>query len=373
MNETVGFPGLLTSLTGVINDNLAVYLRGTLSLFILTFSLPSIIINIINVYIFINTRVTDSITVCFLALAAADLCSMLLLTAMALCSFFVVISVSWSSNLDIIVFVLAGVYGLTTDYSSAVTTYIALQRGICVALPFVARTLFTKKKSLKVITAIFIFLMLCALPRMLSFRVVKSRHQGTNSSAVLMILFLQSWVVTDDFYLIFVKAVLFCLEYLIMILCAAAIFVGMRSSIELKNSSSASSKFENHRNINNQSGSAKHPQNEGEENADTKEKVGEERTTGKKGSSKEAVVVKQSLLVVLIQVICTTPRVSVCLYQFFEPRFEVGKEYNNLFYVVYLGINVVDSINAFLNFFVYFRFNSKFRNHFRSIFNLSGG
>ncbi|GFO30105.1 chemosensory receptor c [Plakobranchus ocellatus] len=369
MNETVGVPGSFTSLSGIINDNLAMYLRGTLSLLILAFSLPSIIMNIINVFIFINTRVTDSITVCFLALAAADLCSMLLLASMALCSFFVVISVSWSSSLDVINFLISGIYGLSTDFSSAITTYIALQRGLCVALPFMARTFFTKDKSVKVITAILICLMLCALPRMFLIRVVKSKQWGTNSSAVLMVSFLESWVIADRFYLIFTRTALVFLEYFTMILCAAAIFVGMRSSIELKNSSSISSKFENHRNINKQSGSAKHPQNEGEGNADAKEIGGEVGKTGEKRASKETVVVKQSLLVVLIQVICTTPRVTVCLYQFFEPRFVIGKQYNNLFFVVFAGLNVVDSVNAFLNFFVYFRFNPKFRNHFKSIFN----
>ncbi|GFN94048.1 chemosensory receptor c [Plakobranchus ocellatus] len=373
MNETGGLTRSLTSLTGIIKDNLSLYLRGTTSLLILTFSLPSIIINIINVFIFINTRVTDSITVCFLTLAAADLCSMLLLTVKALCSFFVAMSVSWSSSLDIISFSLGGIYSLSSDFSSAVTTYIALQRGLCVALPFMARILFTKNKSLKAITAIFIFLMLCALPRMLSFRVVKSRHRvGTNSSAVLIISFLESWVVADGFYLIFVKTVLVCLEYCTMILCAAAIFVGLRSSIELKYSSSASSKFENHRNIHNQSGSGKHAENiKREGNLDAKDVGRKVCKTEKKRESKETAVVKQSLLVVLIQVICTTPRVTVCLYQFFEPRFQIGKQYHNLFYVVYLGMNVVDSINAFLNFFVYFRLNSKFRNHFKLVFKTS--
>ncbi|GFO02609.1 chemosensory receptor c [Plakobranchus ocellatus] len=312
MNETVGLPVLFTSLRGIINDNLAVYLRGLLQLLILTFSLPSIIMNIINVFIFINTRVTDSITVCFLALAAADLCSMLLQTVKSLCSF-VAISASGNSDLDIVVFIIASMYGFTSDISSAIITYIALQRGLCVALPFMARTFFTKNKSLKVISAILIFLMLCHLPRMILLRVVKSRHQGTNSSAFLMILFLPGWDIVDGFYLIFVKTVLACLQYCTMILCAAAIFVGMRSSIELKNSSSASSKFKNHRNINKQFGSAKHPQNEGEENADAKEIGGEVGKTEKKRDSKETAVVKQSLLVVLIQVICTTPRViMVC-------------------------------------------------------------
>ncbi|GFO26784.1 chemosensory receptor c [Plakobranchus ocellatus] len=153
-----------------------------------------------------------------------------------------------------------------------------------------------------------------------------------------------------------------------MILCAVAIFVGMRSSIELKNSSSASSKFENHRKIHNQSGSAKHPDSKGEENVLANDIGGEVGKTEKKRDSKEALVVKQSLLVVLIQLICTTPRMIVSFYKFLEPRFEVGRQFNNLLYVVYLGINVFDSINAFLNFFVCFRFNSRFRNHFKSIF-----
>ncbi|GFO26788.1 chemosensory receptor c [Plakobranchus ocellatus] len=297
MNETVGLPVVFTSLRGIINDNLAVYLRELLHILILTFSLPSIMLNIINVFIFINTRVTDSITVCFLALAAADLCSMLLQTVKAICSFLV--SASGSSDLDIVSFFIASLYGFTSDISSAIITYIALQRGLCVALPFMARTFFTKNKSLKVISAILIFLMLCHLPRMIMMRVVKSRHQGTNSSAFSMITFMPGWDIVDAFYLIFVKTVLACLQYCTMILCAAAIFVGMRSSIELKNSSSASSKFENHRNINKKSCSAKHPQNEGEENADAKE-IGGESLKILRGCKIESGSLRQHMLWLIV-------------------------------------------------------------------------
>ena len=99
-----------------------------------------------------------------------------------------------------------------------------------------------------------------------------------------------------------------------------------------------------------------------EKNMDNNE--GREKEQTQKKDSKESLVVKQSLIVVLIQVILTTPKILVSLYKVFEPRFTSGGQFNNLFFVFYNCTDVTSSINAFVNFFVYLTFNSKFRNYF---------
>ncbi|GFN99794.1 hypothetical protein PoB_002630000 [Plakobranchus ocellatus] len=177
MNETIGLHFLFISLTGIINDNLDVYLRGTLSLLILTFSLPSIIINIIN-RLHLHQHQSDrqhhrlfSRTCCrrFVLHAALDGYDFWLLLrryrgVMEFGSGHCQLCPRWNLRFDIGYFL--GYYNLHRS-----TTWI--MRGPA----FVARTLFTKNKSIKGITATLIFLVLCHLPRMLLFRVVKSRHQ----------------------------------------------------------------------------------------------------------------------------------------------------------------------------------------------------
>ncbi|GFR99025.1 chemosensory receptor A [Elysia marginata] len=95
----------------------------------------------------------------------------------------------------------------------------------------------------------------------------------------------------------------------------------------------------------------------------------EEKSSGKdqnptKKEAKESLVMKQSLMVVLIHIIFTTPRMLASLFVVFEPRYRVGGEYQNLYFVSYAAISVTDSVNAFVNFFIYLRFNSKFTNYF---------
>ena len=48
----------------------------------------------------------------------------------------------------------------------------------------------------------------------------------------------------------------------------------------------------------------------------------------------------------------------------FEPRYRLGGQSQNLFFVFFTAINATDFINAFVNFFVYLKFDSKFRNYF---------
>ncbi|GFO30498.1 chemosensory receptor c [Plakobranchus ocellatus] len=352
----------------IISNDIALYLTVILTLLMGVFSVPSIVINIINIFIFTSTGVKDSITVCFLALAVADLSAMVLATAAALCAFFDAIRVTWSSSLKVYGFSIGAVYSLLSDISAAITTYIALQRGICVALPFAARRVFTRISSLRIITTTVIFLLVCSLPRLLSFRLVTLNHPAMNVSKVLVIKFLNTWTFTDTFYLLFVKTGLACLEHIVMVVCVVAIFVGMRSSRRLKHSASAWSKPEEHRNATGQPGFPSDAGRRREGNGNQSKPRRKEEGKGKQLDTKEDVVIKQSLLIVLIHIVCTTPRVLVCLYRFFEPRFQIGELYEDMFYVVYMAINVLDSINAFLNFFVYIRLNSRFKVLFMSAF-----
>ncbi|GFN94889.1 hypothetical protein PoB_002139500 [Plakobranchus ocellatus] len=63
------------------------------------------------------------------------------------------------------------------------------------------------------------------------------------------------------------------------------------------------------------------------------------------------------------------PRIALNILNLAEPRFTDQGQNRTLFGVTYLLLNVNDCMNAFVNFFVYFRFNDAFRTTVNSLIN----
>ena len=337
----------------LISDHITNYIMVMTSFVILIFSLPAVVLNNLNVYSFINTKL-DSVTVCFISLALADMLSMILLSTNA--TFYLIHSsgVSWSRNLPTLTYFVSFLFILLMDMSSATTTYIAVQRGLCVTFPFYTRNVFNKNRSLVICSIISLVILVCTLPRFATFRLKTLLDPIDNTTTLLVFEYFESWYSFDSFYLIFMKSVLAFTEYGIMVVCTVAISIGMRSSLKLKQKSNTYSS---------KTSRGAHSK-KGKEKKDLDDIKSSEKEQFQKKDSKESLVVKQSLIVVLIHVILTTPRIFVSLFKVFEPRFTLGGQYNNLFFVFFNSINVADSINAFVNFFVYLTFNSKFRHYF---------
>ena len=351
----------------LISDHVTPYILMVLSFLILLFSLPATVLNLLNIIVFMNMGTIDSITVCFISLSLFDFISMLIKTINALLSLFVDFGAPWSRDFHAYVFVLNLAYSIAMDWSSSVTTYIALQRGLCVALPFLTRHMFNRNRSLAILVIVFTLLLACAMPRSTFIRLQPIPDPMVNSSQMLMIRFLEPWKQFDSFYIIFVKTILVCIEYVVMVVCSVAISLSMRSSIQLKlySSTLSSQPQPNDSQTPEGRGKSKPYTNKTQMNDDREVTAGTTATKRdgpvKKKDTKEVLVVKQSLTVVIVHVVLNTPRMLAIFYKVIEPRYQIGGQFNNLFFVVFTAINVCDAINATVNFFVYVKFNSKFR------------
>ncbi|GFN74226.1 chemosensory receptor c [Plakobranchus ocellatus] len=367
-NSSIEIGSQVTFPKQILSSELYPFLNSFLCVLILVFGMPAICFNAVNVFIFCKIGVTDSITVCFLHLAVCDFCTMVALALGAYFTLFTVLGVPGSENFFTYAFATATTYGLFSDVASATITYIALQRGLCVAWPFLARNAFTRNRSIVVLIIITVFLLGCGMPRAVSFRFIQIFDPSSNSSQILIVHFSEIYDQVDNFYLIFVKLFMGFTQYIIMSVCAVAIFIGMTSSMRLK--STASSTGSDSQAI---PKSVKKSENlEGDDkktdksfkfiNAETK------KEKEKKAPQKELLVIKQALTVVLLQIFCTTPGIIAFIYSLFEPRFEIGTEYHNLYFVVYACVDLSNAVNAFANFFIYLNFNTKFRHCFHSVF-----
>ncbi|GFO08773.1 chemosensory receptor c [Plakobranchus ocellatus] len=368
-----------TFLELIVSYDLYPYLKTFFCILALIFSLPAICFNIINVVIFCKIGVTDSITLCFLYLALSDFGTMITLSIMTFFTLLVALEAPGTTDLPIHTFTVSVAHSMCLDIAAATTTYIALQRGLCVAWPFLTRHTFTRNRSLAVLLTITVLLLACELPRAVTFRYSQAADPASNSSQMLVIEYLDIYDEFNTLYLLFIRIILSFAQYIIMSVCAVAIAIGMRSSIKLKSSSSTSgSQSHSNRSKNNLEIAkntkgiptpAKQKQLQQKEKTSTHVKREAKEDNSKKNQqkgTKELLVIKQALTVVLLQVLCTTPGILVSVYSMVEPRFQLGAQYNNLFFLLYGVVDMSFAINAFSNFFIYLNFNSKFKDCFKS-------
>ncbi|GFN94317.1 chemosensory receptor c [Plakobranchus ocellatus] len=360
----------------ILTDELYPYLKSFFCILSLMFSMPAVCFNAINVLIFCAIGMTDSITVCFLYLAVCDFCTMVSLSVGAFFTLFFSLSIPGSQNLATYTFATAVVHGLFLDLASATTTYIALQRGLCVAWPFLTRHAFTRDRTLAVLFAITVVLLGCGMPRAVTFRFINVLDPKNNASQIAVAHFFKIYRHFDALYLTFLKLIMGFTQYIVMSVCAVAIYIGMRSSIRLKSASSsagsdsynARSNHETLEKTEKAESSIEGVEQKNTENDVTDINPKEKKDTGKKPPQRELLVIKQALTIVVLQVICTTPGIIVYIFAMIEPRFRMGTEYHNLFFVIYGAVDWSYAVNAFFNFFIYLNFNSKFREFFNSVF-----
>ncbi|GFN85187.1 peptide receptor gpcr [Plakobranchus ocellatus] len=357
----------------MVSDELFPYLNTLAWAGIFFFSAPAVCFNAINVIIFCKIGVTDSITVCFLYLAVCDFCSMVLVSVLSSFQICFLFGVPGSENFRTYSFSVGAAYALPLSLAAATTTYIALQRGLSVAYPYLIRNTFTRKRSIIVLTALSLILFCCWLPRTTTYRNIYVPGPTTNSSRILVVHHLGVWKHLDSFYNIFVQIFLLLLQYIIMSICAVAIAVGMRASMKLKSTStqagnvSRSNQFDSQKSEN--TGQVENVQNNHRNFRLPSNKESQKMSVPKK--SKEMQVIKQAFIVVLLNVICTTPAIPALIYNVIEPKFQTGFDYHNLFFVVIGFVRMCESANAFFNFFIYLHFNTKFRRYFISTFQVT--
>ncbi|GFO46226.1 chemosensory receptor c [Plakobranchus ocellatus] len=356
----------------LLSDELYIYIRPLLWSLIVILALHAVIVNILNLLTFNTLGLVDSASACFFCLSATDVISMttLLYCACTVLYSFMSPAGHWVMPCNFLIFRLLYT---SVDISAAITTYIAIQRAVCVAFPFFARRFFTKNKSLAVVTALFVIFLACTLPSVASTRLLLVADPRTNSS-VLRLYFTPTFTTANEFFISFVKIGLLFVEPVVMGICLIVTACGIMSSRKLRLLSSLPSSATKPKpdseewTKQTQTGDGLKPGAHNEESEIQKRQaVLEIDERQKKRLKKEIRAIKQSVIVVLIHMICVTPRMTLSILNLAEPRFSLEGQNRNLFNATYLGLNINDCINALVKFFVYFRFNAAFRTTVKSL------
>ncbi|CAL1541519.1 unnamed protein product [Lymnaea stagnalis] len=98
--------------------------------------------------------------------------------------------------------------------------------------------------------------------------------------------------------------------------------------------------------------------------SDPKGKIINKECTPAKLVGKELQVARQMLLIATVYSLCNMPKVVFNLTQLIVPDFYRGGRYSALYLTFNIIRELIQSVNASVTFFIYWKYNSKFRSHF---------
>ncbi|CAL1539343.1 unnamed protein product, partial [Lymnaea stagnalis] len=121
--------------------------------------------NFINIIVYLKLGLNDSISICFFVLSCTDFVCILLMifssTATSLALYFVDV---WKTDGSYLAFLTISFYGPFYDISQGITTFIAVQKCWCVALPFRFKNTFTRTRTAVILSGITLALFSMHLP-----------------------------------------------------------------------------------------------------------------------------------------------------------------------------------------------------------------
>ncbi|KAH9523311.1 hypothetical protein Btru_066358 [Bulinus truncatus] len=286
--------------------------------------------NIINIVVFLKMGLTDSLSLCFFVLSCSDLLSLTLLFALRYAKDFpLFLSSDMRVDRMALVFIIVYYYLLLYDVSQMVTSYIAVQKCCCVALPFIFKSTFTRVRSCLVLASIVILALAMYIPIFTAQGIHRQRDVGDNSTLLTL------WttasrpdiILVVNFWGIFLPTL--CQ---IVILCCLVILAST-----LRKSSQFHKLMSGH--------------------VETRDNTQRQPTR----NSKEMQAVYATSLVSLVYVICNTPRLVISYVSLIEPEFNVLRTYSDLYVMFNIFRNTIEAVNTSVNILVFIMFNTRYR------------
>lgn len=299
--------------------------------------------NSLNLRTFLAMGLSDSVTVSFFTLAISDLgiCSIALAEMMIFVTHYLEKDYNLyfylpSSVVIVYFFCARKLFNTTTIL---ITTFLAVQRCLCVVLPFHVKGMFTKFRTLCFLAVIFTFSTICTVLYVWKHELIEVPNSVHNSTQLKL------------FYPPGSEPYLFIMETLngtvlnlgcqaTVLLCLIVIGVTLRKSVQFRRSATTQVTDNNKITATNVDA------------AKTKERT------------KETQALVQVSLVSAIFIVSYCPYIGYGIANIFLPEFGLNLAYFNLFHLVHNIMFTTELFNSSVNVFVYYKFNTKFRDCF---------
>lgn len=308
----------------------------------LVVALVGVVTNVLTIAVFFRMGFRDSVNITMTTIAFWDLTRSLCGTLYRLCGpiswFSVSLGRAWQ-NITVTNIVYLNI--ISGNVSYVIGGYVALERCLCVSLPFKVKAIVTPRVTLAICVALSLIVFATLFPIMLTleYRWVAPVQGGT------------PFVIYQftDFYHIYGPSFMEVYKYLSFVYPIVSLTAMVISTLIIAFHLQTSSQFRT--------------------SACT---VPREGSSESKTSSKESQIIRMLLVVILSHIVVLVPRVVHYVVEIFEPEYYILKRYNNIFWLVVYFIFLLDFVNSAVGFFIFYAMGSKFRKTFDSMFRRPG-
>ena len=297
--------------------------------------------NTTNILVFIKAGLKDSVTILLLSLSLSDACFLILITPTVSTIIIFHFAPSWVWAVDNKITLNLFYWPAFTfyDYSSYISVFLAVTRCACVTMPLHFKSTFTKRRTVVGVVCLFCLAVLIHLPVLTIFSIGWRKDPVTNVSIpVAVISERQTMVKIND---LLNRNTLPWISFITMISCVALLSFKLFQASKIRSLPASGDKA-----------AAKSDQDN-------------------KLSPKDVHVVQSVVLVCSIYIIAQLPALLYSTVRVVNPEFDQGGRLVNLFGIFAYTSLTCPLLNATVNIFVYYNYNSKYRSIFRSFINVT--
>ncbi|CAL1537007.1 unnamed protein product, partial [Lymnaea stagnalis] len=343
--------------------------------------------NVMVIRTFLSMGLKDGVTLSFVFLAVSDFVYLLTMAAhaVALGMFVAEKKTDYKVFFSIEPF---GVYIFATNLgimfyliTVLITTFLAIVRCLCVAMPLKFKKSFTRRTSVATLVAFSLIAVASYLPILVYMKMAVEFDPRVNCTRYVLWIspkrdeVKQAVWVSRDVFVTFVTqiVVIVCVVILTRSLKAASRFrngslQNQRPNSTTQNQRPNSTEQNNQRHISTErkqrpNSTTQNPRNNltSTRHAEASGQVG-----GQPGklSSKDTSVIQQVVLISVVYIVCNTPKILIDVTAMFVPEFTLGKSYQNLYLAVICIMEIFQAFNSSISISIYYKYNTKFRKQF---------
>ena len=338
--------------------------ESQISLTILIPSWPVIIIfgifsNVATIAIFLKAGVKDSVTTLLFSLAVSDATFLLLVspTAATYVIFHFAPNHDWPFHTNLTFFLLYWPAFTMYDFSAYISISTGVIRCACVAMPLRFKSVFTRSRTIKLIPALLLLAVALRMPVLTMFHIGYKLNSLTNKTEVILASRNRKELTMINDLLN--RNSLPYIYFIIMITCVVVMTVKLYEATRVRSSHTRQFVSES-------------TPTASKSTTLSAEKVSTDTTPrpGPKMSAKDIQVVQSVVLVCSIFILSQLPFLLYSTARLIEPEFSDKGRYAFLFRICSTVSLTCSFLNASVNIFVYYRYNTKYRLALRSIFNV---
>ena len=295
-----------------------------------------IIANTINIVVFLKAGVKDNVTTLLFSLSISDL-TFLILVAPNTCYWiidFYFKSFIWPFHYRFVHTLFYWPAFTAYDLSAFLSVSLGVMRCACVAMPLKFKAVFTKSRTIKWVLFLVALAVTLRAPVLSIYKIVWRADSTTNVSYPYMVATrLASMSRIND---IINRGFVICINYIVMITCVIILSFKLYEASKIRQSSTVISSY----------------------NSDPASK----QTTPQSMTSRDLQVIKSVALVCTIFVLSQLPYLLLSLSRLINAEFNINdSRLVKLFSIISNVARTCSVLNASINIFVYYKYNSKYR------------